>query len=318
MRLTRQAALAVALICGLLAAVLAWMWIGQQSKPVVRAAETVEVPVPVRTIPAQVDLQPEMFRKVTLDKTKVAAGTVVDEQNLVGRVSMVELLSGQMILESQVALRSKALGLAYGIPRGQRAESIALDLVGAVTDFVQPGDRVDVLSTASVGSGKYITHTILQDVLVLAAGTSLNPTPPPAPPAAPTTPGATPVKAEPPKRIEMPYTLCVTPAQAQLLYLADQVSHPLRLTLRGMGDNEIVPLPAGNSWTFIGPIPKDAPGSGGGGAPAPAPAPAQPAPAAAPQPAPQAQPAAQPVAPACRKPTVEIIRGGQRELVTPE
>jgi hypothetical protein len=93
----------------------------------------------------------------------------------------------------------------------------------------------------------------------------------------------------------------------------------LRLTLRGMGDHEIVPLPAANSWTLIGAIPKDA---NAGGAPAPSATAAtpQPAPQPAPRPAPQvAAPApAYPVAPAGpRKPSVEIIRGGQREIVTP-
>jgi pilus assembly protein CpaB len=316
MRLTRQAALAIALICGLLAAVLAWMWIGQQNKPVEKVPETVQIPVPVRTIPAQTDLQPEMFRKVTLERTSVPAGTVLDEQKVAGRVCMTELSLGVPVLETQMALRSKALGLAYGIPRGQRAESIALDVVGAVTDFIQPGNRVDVLVSFNK-NGKYVVRTVLQDILVLAAGISTSPAqpaPPPAPAATPGVPGAAPppkTDPNPPKRPDMPYTLCVTPAQAQLIYVAD-VSGDLRLTLRGMGDHVILPLPGNNSWTLIGPIPKDEPG-GGSSAPAPPPNPA-------PQPAPQptlsvGQPVAPPVS---RKPTVEIIRGGTRELVTPE
>ena len=319
MRLTRQAALAIALICGLLAAVLAWMWIGQQNKPAPKAAPaTVQVPVPLRTIPAQTDLRPEMFQQVAVETAKVPPGAMMDASKCVGKVSICQLVQDAPVLQAQMATRSKQLGMAYGIPRGQRAESIALDIVAAVTDFPQPGNRVDVLASFTK-NGKYVVRTVLQDVLILAIGTVTDPAPPPAPPAPPSTgptlPGAAPAKTDnaPPKRPDMPVTLCVTPAQAQLLYTADISGH-LRLVLRGMGDHQIMALPPNNSWTLLGPIPKD---EQGGGSSAPAPAAA-----AQPQPAPVAQPApapVQPVAPAAsRRPTVEIIRGGQREIVTPE
>ena len=318
MRVTRQAALAIALICGLLAAVLAYMWIGQQSKPAEKAPETVQVPVPISKIPAQTDLQPTMIKQVTMERAKVPANAIVYDQAFVGRISMSDLAPDQFVLDTQIAQRTKALGLAYGIARGQRGESIQLDIVGAVTDFVQPGDRVDVLMDY-VKNEKIIVKTVLQDVLVLAQGTSTDRTPLPSP-ATTAAGGAAPAKTDnmPAKRAEMPYTLAVTPAQAQLLYLADKTGD-LRLTLRGMGDHEILPLPPVNSWTLIGPIPKDG-NSGGAPAPSAAAATPQPAPQPAPQPTPQVAPAAPayPVAPAApRKPSVEVIRGGQREIVVP-
>jgi pilus assembly protein CpaB len=319
MRVTRQAALAIALICGLLAAVLAYVWIGQQSKPAEKAPETVQVPVPISKIPTQTDLQPTMFKQVTMERAKVPANAIVSDQAFVGRISLSELAPDQPVLDIQVAQRTKALGLAYGIARGQRAESIALDIVGAVTDFVQPGNRVDVMVSYQK-DGKTVIKTVIQDVLVLAQGISTNPAPPAGAAAAPV-PGAAPVKTEnaPPKRPEMPYTLAVTPAQAQIVYLADEAGD-LRLTLRGIGDHEILPLPPANSWTMIGPIPKDG-NSGGASAPSATAATPQPTPQAAPRPVPQVAAAAPayPVAPqAPRKPSVEIIRGGQRETVVPD
>ncbi|MEN6401720.1 MAG: hypothetical protein ABFD94_07225, partial [Armatimonadia bacterium] len=101
------------------------------------------------------------------------------------------------------------------------------------------------------------------------------------------------------------------------------VSGDIRLTLRPMGDRAIVPLPNSNNWSMIGEWPKPKqPG-------------AQPASGAQQeQQAGQQQPpiqqyggpqgpqawGARPVAPAPpqpKRPSVEVIRGGQREVVTP-
>ena len=296
------------------------MWIGQQNKPVQKAPETVEVPVPVRTISAQTDLMPEMFKKVTMQKTQVAADVVINEADLVGRINRTELLMDKPVTAGQIAVRSNALGLAYTINSGQRAMSVALDMVAAVCDFVQAGDRVDVVATFG-HEGKVVVRTLVQDVLVLAAGTAINPRT--LAPAAAATPGAaTPPPAEqnPPKRPDMPFTLAVTPEQAQIIIAADSAGK-LRLLLRRMGDHSIVPLPSANSWTLIGPLPDDKKsGAESSGSPNPeGPPPSGPSVRsveAAPTRYGAAPTAPPPVLPA--KPSVEIIRGNQREIVTPQ
>ncbi|MEN6304911.1 MAG: Flp pilus assembly protein CpaB [Armatimonadia bacterium] len=318
MRLTRQAALAIALICGLFAAVLAWMYIGRQAKPKAPVVETVEVPVPIKTLPPQLDLQPEMFKKLTFEKTKLPAGVMLTEQDLAGRISLMELPEGQPVRADQIAVRSKKLGLAYTLPEGSRAMSISLDIVGAVGDFLQPGTHVDVLVSFE-RENNAVVRTVTQDVVVLAVGTATNVAPPAAEqPAA----GKTGTEQQAPRRTETPVTLQVTPTQAQLVLTAD-VSGDIRLTLRPMGDRAIVPLPNSNNWSMIGEWPKPKqPG-------------AQPASGAQQeQQAGQQQPpiqqyggpqgpqawGARPVAPAPpqpKRPSVEVIRGGQREVVTP-
>jgi pilus assembly protein CpaB len=264
-----------------------------------------------------------MFKMVTMERTKVPVNAVVSDQTFVGRVSLSELVQDQPVLATQIALRNRELGMAYGIPRGQRAQTIALDIVGAVTDFIQAGNRVDVLVSFQK-DGKTVVRTVIQDVLILATGVATSPKPPPAPaaPAAGAAPGAKTENA-PPKRPEMPYTLAVTPAQAQLVFVADEAGD-LRLVLRAMGDHEILPLPAANSWTLVGPIPKTDTGTSGGAAPpsatAATPQPAQQQQMAPPPPPryPAVAPLLTPVAPASRKPSVEIIRGGTRETITPD
>jgi Flp pilus assembly protein CpaB len=323
MRLTRQAALGIALVCGLLAAIGAYLWIGQQSKPVVKAPETVEVSVPIQTIPAQTDLMPEMFKKVSMEKSQVPVNTVVNLQDLVGRVSRQELVMDKPILADQIAIRSSELGLAYTIGTGQRAMSVALDIVASVCDYIQPGNRVDIIGVFAV-QGKVVTRTLVQDVLVLGVGTSTTPA---TAPAASAPPGATPGAApdhNPPKRPDLPFTLAVTPDQAQIIITADAAGK-LRMLLRRMGDHSIVALPAANSWTLIGPIPKDntpngPEGSSPGGQSAGAGEASSQQKAMATMQEATARyggsTTAPPPVPA--KPSVEVIRGNQREVVTPQ
>ena len=316
MRLTRQAALAIALICGLFAAVLAWMYIGRQAKPKAPVIETVEVPVPIKTLPPQLNLQPEMFKKLTFEKTKLPANTVLTEQNLAGHISLMELPEGQPVRADQVAVRSKRLGLAYTLPEGSRAMSISLDVIGAIGDFLQPGTHVDVLASFE-RENNAVVRTVTQDVVVLAVGMATDVTPPKTEDQTATKTGGTEQQA--PRKTETPVTLQLIPTQAQLVLAAD-VSGDIRLVLRPMGDRAIVPLPNSNNWSMIGEWPK------------PKQAGAQPAAGAQQQPQ-QQQPAqqyggpqgpqawgARPVAPAPpqpKKPSVEVIRGGEREIVTP-
>lgn len=314
MRLTRQAALAIALVCGLGAAVLAWIWIAKQSPkpPAEQAPETVQIPVPIRTIPAQMNLQPEMFRLVTLARSKVSGGVITDPTALTGQVSLAELPEGQPVKAANIAVRSQKLGLSYTLAPGTRLIAVSLDIIGTVADWVQPGNYVDVLASFQK-NGNYVVRTVVQDVRVLAVGTETSVTPPAAQEAP--ADGSAPKKTETPRAKEVPVTLAVSPTQAQLIMTAD-VAGDLRLSLRAMGDHSLVPLPPANSWSLIGSIPKENAGAA--------------TPATPPQPQPQPQPYYGPQGPqnwggpptvspqAPRPPSVEVIRGGQREIVTPQ
>lgn len=321
MRLTRQAALAIALVAGLLAALFAWMFIGQQKPKTPPPPQTVEVPVPREAIPAGTELQGAMFRMAAAPAAQVTAATVTDPQALEGRIAVAELPAGQPVQTIQIQERSAQLGMAYALNEGLRAMAVSLDIIGAVGDFIKPMDRVDVL-LAYRDNNYVVTRTLVQNVVVLALGRTVTVAPPST--ASTTAQGQEPTQEAPPRRTETPVTLALTPQQAQIILAADQAGD-LRLTLRARGDNGVVPLPNTQSWSLVGPIPKP----GTGGAAAGQPAQQQQAQGQAPQ-QPAAQPAtrqAQPtgpagvVAPPAEKippGAVEVIRGGEREYVVPE
>lgn len=328
MRLTREAALAIALIAGLLAAILAWTMFSRQ-KGVggpKEAPQTVLVAVPLQTVPVGAELRADMFQKKALEATQVPTNAIQDPQILEGLIAVTELPAGQPVRPEQVRKRSAQLGMAYALNEGLRAMAVSLDVVGTVADFIKPMDHVDILMVYRE-NGHVVTRTLVQDVVVLAVGQTVTP---PAPAQEEGTQEGGGAKTEQPRRAQTPVTLALTPQQAQLVLAADEAGD-LRLTLRARNDRGIVPLPEVKSWTLVPPLPKQQssapqaapaqPAATGGGkgqqaAGVGAPGPAGMAGAAGAQK--ESSAAATPEAKLPREAYVEVIRGTTREIVVPE
>jgi pilus assembly protein CpaB len=100
--------------------------------------------------------------------------TKVDE--VAGRVVLFPLPKGEPILERQLAAPGAGAGLTAKIPTGMRAISVRSDEVVGVAGFLLPGTHVDVLMTYhSLAVPDPQTLTVLQDVVVLAAGQQIQP-----------------------------------------------------------------------------------------------------------------------------------------------
>ncbi len=104
------------------------------------------------------------------------AGTAMDKEALIGRPLIYPVFKGEPILTAKLALEGSGAGLAAVIDEGMRAVSIRVDEVVAVAGFVVAGTHVDIMLTGNPGAGEErLTQTILEDVLVLAAGQSIQP-----------------------------------------------------------------------------------------------------------------------------------------------
>jgi pilus assembly protein CpaB len=93
--------------------------------------------------------------------------------DLVGRTVLYPLPQGEPILQRQLGAGT---GLTASIPEGMRAISVRSDEIVGVAGFLLPGTHVDVLMTYhSQASPDPKTLTVLQDVVVLAAGQQTQP-----------------------------------------------------------------------------------------------------------------------------------------------
>jgi len=244
MRMTRRSAIVIALVAGLVAALLTYFWLSkmQQKVPAREAAKSIQLVVPLHDITTGTVIRSEMLRTVEMSEEEAPDDGVHSAAQISGQVSLVDLPAGQPIKFSQVQAPTQ---LSYRVPKGMRAVTVAIDPVAGVAGFLKPGDRVDVIATFEVGK-MMITRTILQNVELLAIGTTAISTVP----EKPTTEGKE-TKAKPSAKEQPNATLAVDPEQAQKLILSD-TSGKLRLALRSKFAKEYVSLPATDTVEVIG------------------------------------------------------------------
>ncbi|MGO4128804.1 Flp pilus assembly protein CpaB [Inquilinus sp. YAF38] len=105
--------------------------------------------------------------------------------DVVGKVATADILPQQLLLDSTISADPAKAGLAALVPAGYRAISILTNDEIAVSQFVRPGDKVDVqlvlpdaVLAKQSGAERPETdvseaRTVLQDVLVLTVGATL-------------------------------------------------------------------------------------------------------------------------------------------------
>lgn len=155
-------------------------------------------------------------------------GAILDPKNAIGRGVIANIYTGEPILDSRLAPFGSGGGLAATIPEGMRAIAVKVDDVVGVAGFVTPGMRVDVLiSGVPPNSGNNQdteSHTILQNIEVLSAGTDIQ------------------KDAEgKPKQVQV-VNLLVNPEQAQDLSLAASQMR-IQLVLRNPLDTKVAQVP---------------------------------------------------------------------------
>lgn len=133
-------------------------------------------PVVVAAAPAS------LGQAVDLSKVQIAylppgtipQGAFSNPGSLASRVLARSVVPGEVILESSLLPEGAQAGLAALLGEKSRAISIQVDEFRGVAGFIQPGSKVDVLSTGNNGNGARTTETVLQNVKVLAVDTKLD------------------------------------------------------------------------------------------------------------------------------------------------
>jgi len=114
---------------------------------------------------------------IKLGKVPTAAfpkGAFSKAEEVIDRPLISNILIDEPVLEGRLAVRGSGLGLAPIIPVGMRAVTVRVNDVTGISGFVLPGMRVDVLVTGRPpNTDGTITATVLQNMVVLAAGTAI-------------------------------------------------------------------------------------------------------------------------------------------------
>lgn len=216
--------LGLAVLLGLVAAVVAQRWLTGQQAPEAPRAETAPVLVAKADAAVGTKLEAGDVQVAAWPKSFAPAGTISSVEHIEGRVLRRALAAGEPILEAYLLPPGSEAGLPGVIDDKYRAVSVKVDPVIGVAGFVRPGARVDVLATLRrVDQPDNIPYSkvILQDVRVLAIDQKLEE-----------------AKNGEPELVSV-VTLEVAPESAEkLIYSAHEGR--LQLALRKPGDDEVV------------------------------------------------------------------------------
>lgn len=172
--------LAMALIIALVISGLFTFWLSR------RVAKAAHAAVPQKqlyvaagkTLEAGELLKPESLQLVEWPTSTPLTGGFTKIGDVAGRTVLYPLAKGEPILDVHLAVAGAGVGLTANIPSGMRAISVRSDEVVGVAGFLLPGTHVDVLLTYhSDKSPEPRTATVLQDVVILAAGQQTHPDP---------------------------------------------------------------------------------------------------------------------------------------------
>jgi pilus assembly protein CpaB len=149
-----------------------------RSAPVKQAESPDQKDLVVTTRPLGVGvmLKPADVKVVKISGDAFPKGGFSKVEDVLDRPVISNMLLEEPVLDGRLAAKGSGLGLAPTIPVGMRAVTVRMNDVANVAGFVLPGMRVDVLVTGRPPTGDIdMTTTVLQNMLVLSAGTTIQP-----------------------------------------------------------------------------------------------------------------------------------------------
>jgi pilus assembly protein CpaB len=212
-------------------------------------------PVKVQNVPTQPvvvakddlslgsELKADDLRVVNFPQGQAPEGSFARPTDLVGRSLIVPIVKNEVVLPAKLASKEAGSGLPPVIPEGMRAVSVRVNEVIGVAGYVLPGNRVDILATASPTDQHADTTTklILSNVEVVTAGTRME------------------QDQEKGKPMQVTVvTLLVFPDQAERLALAS-TEGKIQLALRNPLDKGAPETPGIKTATLLGAVKTPAP-----------------------------------------------------------
>jgi len=216
------APLALAIVLGLTAALVARRSLLRSRAAATAAARTVPVTVANGPIQPGQELTREHLTTAAIAASDVPSGAFTSADQIVGRVSVVPIIPGQTILEQFLAPKGAGSGLQALVPSGMRAITIDVNESSGLAGMLIPGCHVDVVATAvaSDNPDKSMSRTIVQNLQVVAVGQRLS---------------GPKAENERESALSRTVTLLASPHDAQTIDLATATAR-LRLVLRASGD----------------------------------------------------------------------------------
>jgi len=226
--------LAVSLIFALIVSTIFYKITSGGSGPAKPPTDLKDIVVAAKPLSVGLTVKAADLRIAKIPADQFPKGAFSNVNEVVDRPVVSNILLDEPINEGRLAARGSGAGLAPIIPVGMRAVTVRVTDVAGVAGFVLPGLRVDVLVTGRLpSSDTAMTATVLQNLLVLSAGQTIQPD------------GRG-------QAINTPtVTLLATPEQAETLTLAGNQGS-IQLVLRNGSDQTIEKTPGSGMAELFG------------------------------------------------------------------
>lgn len=263
-----RALLLIALAAGLVAAILVFIALqsgGDDDSASVVPVDGVEVVVAAQNIAPGTEIQEGMLKVISVPDDLLVEGAFTETTPVVGEVTTVAVAEGEQLTEVKVGTGLEVRGLSNVVPKGKRAVGIEVEEVTAVGGLLLPGNRVDIVAAfaadhpllglfAGFESNEQpeVVLTVLQDVEVLSIAQDAQ-----EPLGLDRENNETSVTSgvvdedidENPEARSV--TVAVDPQEVQLLVAVQEEASRVWLSLRALGDDEIVDLPSLDISTLV-------------------------------------------------------------------
>ncbi len=258
MKLSRVAVLGIAAAAGLIAMVLALNLTAPAPAPAPTPTQqqadinTQKVLVATQDVAmgktiASGDVAWRDWPKDSISSQFITGGTQKSESEVVGAIARAGFYAGEPISDAKL-IRSDRGFMSAILPEGKRAVAIRIAADTSAGGFILPNDHVDVIMTRRVDQGssggngpQFMTETILNNVRVLAIDQTVE--------KAPAKDGSNNNGTD--TVVGQTATLELTPQQAQIITVAQQMSDRLNLALRSVSDSASKPSDAANDAVHL-------------------------------------------------------------------
>jgi pilus assembly protein CpaB len=145
--LAGKGAVVAAIVLGGLTSYLAWHYVDQagQAKPEMASVVVAAAPIPARTV-----VTPAMVRIQELPAEAVHPSALRSPSDVVGKIVKTPLTADEQVLSTKLFLQRDESGLAFMVPDGMRAVSVAFNEVIGSGGLLLPGDHVDVIGVFEI------------------------------------------------------------------------------------------------------------------------------------------------------------------------
>lgn len=194
------------------------------SEPVIEREPTINVLVATQSLPIGARLNAESIGWKAWPEDNVVEGFITEEtrpdapEKLAGAVARMPIFNGEPIRQEKIADSSSKI-MSSLLPAGKRAVSTEISVATGAGGFILPNDRVDVIMVRTNEDETRVTETILSNVRVLAIDQQIQ-------------------ESEEGKKtvVGTTATLELTPDQAKVITVAQQMAERLQLALRSVAD----------------------------------------------------------------------------------